>query len=392
MNTLPLLDTRDRRRRTVRRSTPKRAVAHGSAASDLVETRAGHGACPTRAPGPGEQYRFHFDMGQCIGCKCCVVACNEQNGNPGRRSTGGAWARSRAGCTRTRTRSYLSMGCNHCVDPTCLERVPGRRVHQGSSHRHRAATARTPASAASTARGTVRTACRSTTPSAASSASATCATDGSNSVSRRPVSARVPRAPSRSRSSTSPTGGRPLTSAPRRAGRARRRRQPVDDAHHDAATLPPNARPIDLTHVRPAEPHWPLVVMTVLTQLSVGAFAAIWLLQLAGASTRSWRGGADVARGRRPGAWRLDAAPRASDPRLSRAEDVAALVAQPRGAAVLGVLRRRELYAGAAVDARVCDRVSATLGGLTVLCGLAGVTRQRVHLPRCSHAPPGTRR
>jgi hypothetical protein len=37
---------------------------------------------PTRRPGPGEQYRFHVDMRSCIGCKCCVVACNEQNGNP----------------------------------------------------------------------------------------------------------------------------------------------------------------------------------------------------------------------------------------------------------------------------------------------------------------------
>ena len=35
-----------------------------------------------RALEAGEQYRFHFDMTQCIGCKCCVVACNEQNGNP----------------------------------------------------------------------------------------------------------------------------------------------------------------------------------------------------------------------------------------------------------------------------------------------------------------------
>jgi len=37
---------------------------------------------PQRSPGPGEQYRFHFDMTACVGCKCCVVACNEQNGNP----------------------------------------------------------------------------------------------------------------------------------------------------------------------------------------------------------------------------------------------------------------------------------------------------------------------
>src|SRR4051794_6072165 len=37
------------------------------------------------------------------------------------------------------------------------------------------------------------------------------------------------------------------------------------------APLPPNARPRDIPHVVPADPHWPLVVMTVLTQLSVGA-------------------------------------------------------------------------------------------------------------------------
>jgi DMSO reductase anchor subunit len=46
------------------------------------------------------------------------------------------------------------------------------------------------------------------------------------------------------------------------------------------AELPPNARPTDLTHVRPADPHWPLIVMTVLTQLSAGAFVTTWLLHL----------------------------------------------------------------------------------------------------------------
>lgn len=37
---------------------------------------------PLPAPAPGEQYRFHFDMSRCIGCRCCEVACAEQNGNP----------------------------------------------------------------------------------------------------------------------------------------------------------------------------------------------------------------------------------------------------------------------------------------------------------------------
>ena len=43
---------------------------------------------------------------------------------------------------------------------------------------------------------------------------------------------------------------------------------------------------MDLGRVRAEQPHWPLVFMTVLTQLSVGAFAAIWLLQLTGRASR----------------------------------------------------------------------------------------------------------
>jgi DMSO reductase anchor subunit/ferredoxin len=50
--------------------------------------------------------------------------------------------------------------------------------------------------------------------------------------------------------------------------------------------LPPDTSKADAHRVRPEEPHWPLVVMTVLTQLSVGAFAVIWLLELPGGGTR----------------------------------------------------------------------------------------------------------
>jgi len=52
------------------------------------------------------------------------------------------------------------------------------------------------------------------------------------------------------------------------------------------ASLPPNIEKADYWRVRPEVPHWPLVVMTVLTQLSVGALSAIWLVQLLGRSTR----------------------------------------------------------------------------------------------------------
>ena len=40
---------------------------------------------------------------------------------------------------------------------------------------------------------------------------------------------------------------------------------------------------MNLGHLHTEQPHWPLIVMTVLTQLSVGAFTAIWSMQLAGA-------------------------------------------------------------------------------------------------------------
>ena len=75
------------------------------------------------APGPGEQYRFHFDMTKCIGCKCCIVACNEQNGNPAEI----LWRRVgeiEGGVYPQTHRHYLSMGCNHCLEPTCLTGCP----------------------------------------------------------------------------------------------------------------------------------------------------------------------------------------------------------------------------------------------------------------------------
>src|SRR5919108_4673824 len=50
--------------------------------------------------------------------------------------------------------------------------------------------------------------------------------------------------------------------------------------------MPPNARPRDITHVAPAHPHWSLIIMTVLTQLSVGTFLTIWLLHLVGGASR----------------------------------------------------------------------------------------------------------
>ena len=72
---------------------------------------------------PGEQYRFHFDMTACVGCHCCEVACNEQNNNPADIK----WRRvgeMETGEFPDMLQLFNSMSCNHCIDPECLKGCP----------------------------------------------------------------------------------------------------------------------------------------------------------------------------------------------------------------------------------------------------------------------------
>ncbi len=71
----------------------------------------------------GQQYRFHFDAVKCVGCRCCEVACNEQNNNP----ADVKWRRvgeMEGGEFPAFTQLLNSMSCNHCVDPECLKGCP----------------------------------------------------------------------------------------------------------------------------------------------------------------------------------------------------------------------------------------------------------------------------
>lgn len=90
----------------------------GGASAALVES-----LIPSRPLEDGEQYRFHFDMTKCIGCRSCEVACNEQNGNPADIK----WRRVgelEGGIYPLVSRTYLSMGCNHCADADCIRGCP----------------------------------------------------------------------------------------------------------------------------------------------------------------------------------------------------------------------------------------------------------------------------
>ena len=71
----------------------------------------------------GEQYRFSFAMESCIGCHSCEVACAEQNDTP----VDVAWRRVgelESGEFPKARRFSMSMACNHCLEPTCLSGCP----------------------------------------------------------------------------------------------------------------------------------------------------------------------------------------------------------------------------------------------------------------------------
>jgi len=238
---------------------------------------------PQRQLESGEQYRFHFDMTKCIGCKCCIVACNEQNGNPADIN----WRRVgeiEGGWYPDTQRFYLSMGCNHCLEPSCMIGCPVEAykkdpvtgivqhdpevcigcqyctwncsygVPQYNEERHvvgkcdmcygRLTDGREPA-------------CVHACPETAIQIEIVNVLEWKKEYA---ASANAPGLPSAD-DSISTT------------------RITLPD------NMPPDLKKADSWRVRPEHPHWPLVFMLVMTQLSVGALAVIWLVQLLGKSS-----------------------------------------------------------------------------------------------------------
>jgi len=232
-------------------------------------------------PGPGEQYRFHFDMTKCIGCKCCVVACNEQNGNP----ADILWRRVgeiEGGTYPTTLRHYLSVGCNHCLEPTCMTGCPVNAYEKDSVTgivRHNADAC---------------IGCQYCTWN--------CSYGVPQYNPERGVVGKCDMCYGRLMQGQSPacSSACPETAIEieivgvdewRREYKALANSPGMPSADDSISTtrftLPPQTssdlKKVNLGHLHLEQPHWPLIVMTVLTQLSVGAFTAIWRMQLADA-------------------------------------------------------------------------------------------------------------
>ncbi len=76
-------------------------------------------------PNRNKQHAFHFTADNCIGCHACEAACSEKNDNPAHisfRSVGYV----EGGTYPDYKRMNISMACNHCDDPVCLRGCPTR--------------------------------------------------------------------------------------------------------------------------------------------------------------------------------------------------------------------------------------------------------------------------
>jgi len=266
-------------------------------ASPLVAMLAGSPPAEALAARPallpledGEQYRFTFDMNACVGCHSCEVACAEQNGTP----VDEAWRR--VGELETGTfphtrRFNLSMACNHCLEPTCLSGCPtnayeklgnGIVVHHpdecvGCQYCMWNCPYEVPVF--DKARRIVSK-CDMCRPRIDAGQSPACV-------------------------QSCPTFAIGIEKVDKAAWRA-------DHASADAPGLPPAVITLSTTRivlppgapavmtaaddhrVEPEDPHWPLVALTLLTQLSLGTVAATVVLQLAGGATPDVMGGTAV--------------------------------------------------------------------------------------------------
>ncbi len=226
---------------------------------------------PAAPQGKGQQYAFEVDLDRCSGCKACVTACHNLNGLDEQE----AWRDVGllvGGTSSLPVLQHVTTACHHCLEPACLTACPVNAYEKhpltgivkhlddqcvGCQYCILACPYDVPKYHA--AKGIVRKCDMCSTRLEVGEAPACVQACPSQAIAIRVVSVEnviedaeaalfLPAAPD------------PQITYPTTTYKSHR-------------VLPRNMLPVDYFQVSRQHPHWPLVVMLVLTQLSVGAFA-----------------------------------------------------------------------------------------------------------------------
>jgi Fe-S-cluster-containing dehydrogenase component/DMSO reductase anchor subunit len=232
---------------------------------------------PLETPRPGEQYAFEVDLDACSGCKSCVAACHSLNGlepNETWRSVGML----HGGTAELPVIQHVTAACHHCLDPACMNVCPVKAYEKDGATgivRHlddqcigcQYCMLACPYDVPKYNRrlGIVRK-CDMCAGRLAVGEAPACVQACPNEAIRITVVRQQEVIENCETSQFLPGAPDPGATLPTTHYKTRR-------------VYPRNMLPADYYSVRPEHAHWPLVVMLVLTQLSVGAFLVGLVLQ-----------------------------------------------------------------------------------------------------------------
>ncbi|GAB4158097.1 MAG: dimethyl sulfoxide reductase anchor subunit [Planctomycetaceae bacterium] len=225
---------------------------------------------PVSPPGEGEQYAFEVDLDRCSGCKACVTACHSMNGleeNEAWRDVGLLVG----GTTTHPVMQHVTTACHHCLQPGCMIACPVNAYEKdpetgivkhlddqcfGCQYCTLACPYDVPKFLKS--KGIVRKCDMCSDRLASGEAPACVQACPHEAISITTVNKRQVLENSEA-DHFLPAAPEPYLTMPTTTYKSKR-------------IFPRNTLPADYYDVNPQHPHWPLIVMLVLTQLSVGAF------------------------------------------------------------------------------------------------------------------------
>jgi formate dehydrogenase iron-sulfur subunit len=231
---------------------------------------------PASPPGDGQQYGFEVDLDGCSGCKACVTACHSLNGLD-EEETWRDVGLLIGGTTANPVMQHVTTACHHCLEPGCLIACPVDAYEKNPvtgivkhlddqcfgcqyctlacpydvpKYHHKKGIVRKCDLCSDRLTAGEAPACAQACPHEVISIKVVEVAQVRENAEADPF---LPAAPE------------PHLTLPTTTYKSRR-------------VFPRNMLPADYYSLNPQHPHWPLIVMLVLTQLSVGAFAVGMIL------------------------------------------------------------------------------------------------------------------